>query len=159
MPFLWLSFLEQFISGFTVPIDQEKRFKKAELKTVVGRNLTRLIKQSPHTAKELAEHIGVDYRNFNRWKSTKESDPLPPTEHLPELCYLLNCTMDDLFSFDPQFLPQTQEERELLMVARNAAPHLPRYQIINALSLALGKLSSKERRLWLSVGNALAKDK
>jgi DNA-binding Xre family transcriptional regulator len=128
---------------------------KAELKNTIGPNLTRLIKNSDYSAKQLAEIIGVDYRNFNRWKSSKAADPIPPSEHLPKLCKLLNCSIDDVFDFDPQFTPQTSEERQLLMVARNANPNLPRHQIINAISISLGGMKAEYRKVWLNLGRIL----
>lgn len=129
---------------------------KAKLKNTIGPNLTRLIKNCDYNAKELAKIIDVDYRNFSRWKSSKASDPIPPSEHLPKLCKLLNCSIDDIFDFDTQFTPQTEGERELLMVARNANPNLPRRQIINALSLSLGRMQPEQRKVWLHLGNLLA---
>lgn len=124
-------------------------------KQAFGRNLKRLRQSSPYQQKALAERFKVDASTWRRWENP-DNKHWPPSYLLPELANIFNCSIDELFEHDPQYLPQTQDERELLMVARHANPKLPRHQMINALSLILGKLSAENRKVWLSVGNALA---
>lgn len=125
-------------------------------KSVFANNLKRLRLESKINQNKLALILNTDPRTWRRWESPTDNH-WPPPHLLPELARLFNCTIDDLFDFEPAWLPQTEEERELLMIARQANPNLPRRQIINALVLALGKLEGSDRKAWLDIGNRLAK--
>ena len=127
------------------------------LKATFGSNLKRLRLNSPFNQKELAAMFNIDTRTWRRWESTQNT--WPPSGELPKLANTLNCSIDDLYGHDPAFLPQTRDERELLMVSRMANPNLPRRQIINAITYALGKLTPTNRKLWLELAAVLSKIK
>lgn len=127
------------------------------LKETFGSNLKRLRLNSQFNQKELATMFNIDTRTWRRWESTQNT--WPPAGELPKLANTLNCSIDDLYEHDPTFLPQTRDERELLMVSRMANPNLPRRQIINAITYALGKLTPANRKLWLDLATVLSKIK
>lgn len=124
-------------------------------KSIFAENLKRLRLESNLKQKELAELLNTNARTWRRWESQNDTH-WPQPHQLPLLANVFNCSIDDLFNFEPNWLAQTAEERELLMIARQANPNLPRRQIINALVLALGKLEGSDRKAWLDIGNRLA---
>lgn len=128
----------------------------ATQKTIFANNLKRLRLESKLKQNALADLFETDARTWRRWESPTDRH-WPPAHQIPRLANVFNCSIDDLFDFEPTWLAQTAEERELLMIARQANPNLPRRQIINALVLVLGKLTGGDRKAWLDIGNRLAK--
>lgn len=124
-------------------------------KAIFANNLKRFRLESKFKQKALSDLFSTDPRTWRRWESATDNH-WPAPHLLPRLAQTFNCSIDDLFEHEPQGLAQTEDERELLMVARQAAPNLPRRQIINALVLVLGKLTAGDRKAWLDIGNRLA---
>jgi len=137
--------------GRIMPPTVKPNLSSAQTKAIFASNLNRLVANSGRKKKELASLFDTEPRTFRKWRDP--NDPLwPPHYILPKIASEFDCSMDDLFGHNPAWLPQTAGERELLMVVRQSNPNLPRRQIINALTLALGNLNAEHRKLWLAVG-------
>jgi transcriptional regulator with XRE-family HTH domain len=128
---------------------------KTQLKSIFSSNLKRLLAHNRLTQKEICKILDTTPRTYRRW-ADPDDDHWPHASKIPTIASLFNCSIDDLYEHDPAFLPQTIEERELIMVSRMANPSLPRRQVINAITNALGLLSPPNRKLWLALAEALA---
>ncbi|MEY8251708.1 MAG: hypothetical protein RPR91_04920 [Colwellia sp.] len=138
-----------------MPPQIERNLNDSQTKAIFASNLNRLVENSGRKKKELAVLFETETRTFRKWRDP--NNPLwPPHYILPQIAKAFNCSLDDLYTHSPEWLPQTAGERELLMVVRQSNPDLPRRQIINALTLVLGELSAEHRKLWLDVGATFA---
>lgn len=126
---------------------------KKLIKAVFSANLKRLITHNRLTQASVSNALGTTPRTLRRWLDPND-DHWPHASLLPQIATMFDCSLDDLFEHDPSWLPQTRLERELLMVAREVAPGIGREITINALSMALGRLSPQKTKLWLEVGEA-----
>jgi transcriptional regulator with XRE-family HTH domain len=129
--------------------------KKKQLKSIFSGNLKRLMAHNRITQKTVCDALDTTPRTYRRWADC-DDDHWPHASKLSDIAKLFHCSIDDLYEHDPAFLPQTSDERELLMVSRMANPDIPRRQVINAITSALGRLSPANRKLWLDIGSALA---
>lgn len=135
-----------------------KEPKNDDLKSVFARNLTRLRHYRKISQSEIAKTLGRDTRTIRRWE--KETDPTwPPSSILPNLATILGCSIDDLFTFHSEQLPQTSTEREILSITRAAQQNIPMGFVIHQLTNLVLLMDKEERILWQDIGDRLVKHK
>jgi len=125
------------------PVREKKQF---------AQNLIRLMRSANVKQKALARELGTTPRTIRRWH-TETDTTWPPAAILPALARELGCSIDALYSFEPEWLPKTQSEREILQVVRKTPRNLPLPMITNAMSLILLRMSDDQRRAWMQTGN------
>jgi len=102
--------------------------------------------------KALARAMGRSTRTIRRWEDSADT-VWPKQSLLPTLARVLGCSIDELFSYEPKWIPRTQTERELLKVARKGKQNVPTPMLANALSLVLLQMTDEQRLAWMKMGN------
>ena len=124
-------------------------------KATFALNLKRLRRHSSIGQQPLADACGVTLRTWGRWESMTDS-AWPNSKELPLIANILHCSIDDIYSHEPDWLPSTSDERELLKVVRSS--NIPALQIARVMINAMDGLLNEDRTLWLRLGRRLSKN-
>lgn len=133
---------------------EDQKFDKA----VLAGNITRLMRLSRISQKALARIMEKSTRQIRRWEDPNDS-AWPKAQELPKLALSLQCSIDDLFSFDSNWLPKDESEREILRIVRQSSSNLPVHLIAHAVTTLMLKMDRQERENWIENGNLIVRRK
>ena len=137
---------------------QEDINEEKTRKVVFARNIARLMRAASVSQKTLARAMGKSTRTVRRWENPSDQT-WPQPQDLPVLARTLSCSIDDLYSFESEWLPQDTAEREILKVVRKNTQNLPVHLIARAVSTLLLKMDRAERENWIENGNLIVRRK
>ncbi len=79
----------------------------------IGRFIAQRRKENNMTQMQLAEKLGITDRAVSKWETGKS---LPDVAIMPELCGLLNITINDLFNGEVVVMEDYREKSEKLLI-------------------------------------------
>lgn len=103
----------------------------------IGRFIAQRRKENNMTQMQLAEKLGITDRAVSKWETGKS---LPDVAIMPELCGLLNITINDLFNGEVVVMENYKEKSEQLLIEMAKQKEQTDKQLLT-LEILIGVLS------------------